>query len=238
MGTWNKGFRLTWLGHSAFELVSSAGRIVLIDPWLEGNPRCPADRKRPARADAIAVTHAHGDHASEVVALATRLGCPVIASFEVAEHFSGQGVKTCVSMGKGGTVHVAGLAFTMVPASHSSSFDEPGRPNGGGEAGIVVTLEDGTRVYHAGDTGPTMEMVMVRELYAPEIAILPIGDLYTMGPREAAWAAEKLGARWIVPMHYGTFPALTGTPAALRQELERRGVAAEVIAPEPGVGVA
>jgi L-ascorbate metabolism protein UlaG (beta-lactamase superfamily) len=237
MQVWNRGFRLTWLGHSAFELVSRAGVVVLLDPWLEGNPRCPADRVHPAKADVIAVSHAHGDHAAQVPALAAALGCPVVCGYEAYVHFESRGVTTCRPMGKGGTQVVAGLSFTMTHATHSSSFDEPGRPNGGGEAGFVIGLEDGTRIYYAGDTGPTMDMVAVRELYAPEIAILPIGDLYTMGPHEAAWAAEKLGAKWLVPMHYGTFPALTGTPAAWREALAARGVTAEVVAPEPGVAV-
>jgi L-ascorbate metabolism protein UlaG (beta-lactamase superfamily) len=237
MQVWNRGFRLTWLGHAAFELVSTSGRVLLLDPWLEGNPKCPADRKRPAKADLIALSHAHGDHASEAAALAQRLGCPVVCGYEVYAHLESKGVTTCAPMGKGGTRHFDGFSLTMTHATHSSSFDEPGRPNGGGEAGYVIGLEDGTRIYYAGDTGPTMDMVAVRELYAPEIAILPIGDLYTMGPREAAWAAGKLGSRWLVPMHYGTFEALTGTPQAWREELAKRGVAAEVIAPEPGEAV-
>jgi L-ascorbate metabolism protein UlaG (beta-lactamase superfamily) len=129
---------------------------------------------------------------------------------------------------------VGELAFTMTHAIHSSSFDVAGRPHGGGEAGYVVTLEDGFRIYYAGDTGPMADMAVIGELYAPDLAMLPIGDLYTMGPREAAWAADKVGAKWVVPMHYGTFPSLTGTPDALRAELKARGCAAEVVAPRPG----
>jgi L-ascorbate metabolism protein UlaG (beta-lactamase superfamily) len=237
LGTFNRGFRLTWLGHAAFELVTAKGVVVLLDPWLAGNPMCPPDRKSPQKADVIALSHAHGDHASEVPALATRLKCPVVCGFEVGEHLASKGVTAAHGMAKGGTQTFSGVAFTMVNAVHSSSFDEPGRPNGGSEAGYVITLEDGTRLYYAGDTGPTMDMVMVRELYEPEIAILPIGDLYTMGPREAAWAAEKLGARWLVPMHYRTFAALTGTVDAWRSALKARGVTAEVVAPEPGMPV-
>jgi len=235
--TWNRGFTLTWLGHSTFELVTKSGVVVLFDPWLTGNPRCPEARRNVAKLDVIALSHAHGDHVGDTEALAKKFQCPVISGFEVGEHLESKGITTCKAIGIGGTARVAGLAFTMVNATHSSSFDEPGRPNGGGEAGYVVTLEDGFRIYHAGDTGPTMDMVAVRELYAPDIALLPIGDNYTMGPYEAAWAAEKIGAKWIVPMHYGTFPVLTGTPEALRAELKKRGVAAEVVAPEPGVGV-
>lgn len=236
MEVFGRGFRLAWLGHSAFELVTRDGRIVLLDPWL-GNPRWPAGRKPPVKADVVALSHAHGDHAADVPAIAKATGCEVVCGYEASIQLARHGVTTCRPMGKGGTQRVAGLAFTMTHATHSSSFDEAGHPYGGGEAGYVITLEDGTRIYYAGDTGPMMDMIAVRELYAPEIAVLPIGDLFTMGPREAAWAAEKLGARWVVPMHWGTFPALTGTPDALRAALAERGCAAEVVAPEPGVAV-
>ena len=233
MQVWNRGFQLTWLGHSAFELVTRSGQVVLFDPWL-GNPNCPPDRKAFARLDLIVLSHAHGDHVGDTAALAAAANCPVLCGYEVSVHLEAAGVANAMPMGMGGTRRVAGIAFTMVPAIHSSSFDEPGRPHGGGEAGYVATLEDGTRILYAGDTGPSMEMQMVRELYAPDIAILPIGDLFTMGPREAAWAAGKLGARWVVPMHYRTFDGLTGTADALRAELKAMGIAAEVVAPEPG----
>lgn len=237
MKVFGRGFRLTWLGHSAFELVTKSGKVVLFDPWLTGNPRTPEALRKPARADVIALSHAHGDHVGDTVELAKQFGCPVVSGFEVSVHLEEQGVAQALGMGMGGTQTVAGLAFTMTGAVHSSSFDEPGRPNGGHEGGFVVTLEDGFKLYFAGDTGPTMDMVMIGELYAPDLALLPIGDHYTMGPREAAWAAGKLGVKWVVPMHYGTFPVLTGTPDALRAELKARGCAAEVVAPEPGEAV-
>jgi len=236
MQVWNRGFRLTWLGHSAFELVTRDGAVVLFDPWLE-NPSHPKGRPAPAKLDVIALSHAHDDHVGSTVALARSTRCDVVCGYEVAMHLQSLGVEKAHPMGMGGTQRFAGLDFTMVTAVHSSSFDSDGRPHGGGEGGYVVTLEDGTRVYFAGDTGPTMDMVMIRELYAPEIALLPIGNLFTMGPHEAAWAAGKLGARWIVPMHYRTFPGLTGTAEALRRELAAQGVAAEVVAPEPGEAV-
>ena len=235
-GIWNRGFTLTWLGHSAFELVTKSGKIVLFDPFLENNPKCPADRKHPAKADILAVSHAHGDHASEVPAIVAATGAAVVCGYETYVHLESKGVTTCKPMGKGGTQVVGGIGFTMTHAVHSSSFDEPGRPHGGGEAGFVVTLEDGTKLYYAGDTGPMMDMQVIRELYEPEIAFLPIGDLYTMGPREAAWAAEKIGAKYVIPMHWGTFDALTGTPQKLRDELAKRGYAATVVDMTPGVG--
>ena len=237
MKVWNRGFRLTWLGHSAFELVTKSGKVVLFDPWLTGNPKTPDALRAPAKADVIALSHAHGDHASDVPALAARLGCAVVCGYEAHLWLEGQGVTTSLPLGKGGTRRVAGLEFTMTHATHSSSFDVPGNPYGGGEAGFVVTLEDGFRLYYSGDTGPTADMAVVAELYEPDVALLPIGDLFTMAPREAAWAAHKLGVKWVVPMHYGTFDALTGTPQALRAELKARGCAAEVVAPAPGEGV-
>jgi L-ascorbate metabolism protein UlaG (beta-lactamase superfamily) len=234
MKVWNRGFRLTWLGHSSFELVTKTGKTVHFDPWLEANPATPEALRVPVRSDVVALSHAHGDHERDVVAIAANFGCPVVCSYECSLFLEGRGVKSCVPMGKGGTIRAAGLAFTMTHAVHSSSFDVPGQPYGGGEAGYVVTLEDGFRIYFAGDTGPMADMAVIAELYAPDLALLPIGDLYTMGPREAAWATQKLGVKWVVPMHYGTFPALTGTPEALRAELKTRGCAAEVVAPRPG----
>lgn len=236
MSVWNRGFGLTWLGHSAFRLETKGGRVVYFDPFLEGNPSCPEAEKRPARCDLIVLTHAHGDHAGDVPRLAKLFpDCPIVCGFEVANYLGTKGIAGCRPQGKGGTQRVLDLAFTMVHATHSSSFDENGVPvYGGGEAGYVVTLEDGTRIYNAGDTGVTADMQITAELYAPEIAMLPIGDHFTMGPREAAFAARLLRARWIVPMHYGTWPVLTGTPEALRRELATLGLAAEVLAPKPG----
>jgi L-ascorbate metabolism protein UlaG (beta-lactamase superfamily) len=138
-------------------------------------------------------------------------------------------------MNKGGTQEAAGLKFTMVHATHSSGIEDGGQMIYGGEAcGFVLTLEDGTRLYHAGDTAAHADMALIAELYAPEIALLPIGDLYTMSPREAAVAARMLKAKVIVPAHYATFPALTGTPDALREELKKLKVSAEVVALRPG----
>lgn len=234
---WDRGFSITWLGHSAFEVITPGGKTLLLDPWVSGNPKTPEDRRVIAKADVIVVSHAHGDHVGDVPDIAKRTGAQVVCGFEVGEHLEAKGVATCRGMGTGGTQAIDGLKFTMVNAVHSSSFDEPGRPHGGGEGGFVITLENGTVLYFAGDTGPTMDMHITRELYAPEIAFLPIGDHFTMGPREAAWAAATLGARYVVPMHWGTFPVLTGTPAALRSALAARGCAAEVVEMTPGLAV-
>lgn len=235
MKVFDKGFSLTWLGHSAFHLVTPRGKHVLVDPWLEGNPMSPVGDAPIRHADVILQTHAHKDHSGDVMRLAKKFHCTVVCIHEAALWYSKQGVDTCVGMNKGGTVQVAGIRVTMTHAVHSSSFDDgDGRSYGGDPAGFVVTLENGAVIYFAGDTGPMMDMQIIGDLYQPEISVLPIGDLYTMGPREAAYAMKLLRSRWVVPCHHGTFAALTGTPEALREELEKQGVQAEVIALKPG----
>ena len=234
MKMFDKGFSLTWLGHSAFHLVTPRGVHLLVDPWLEGNPMAPVGDTPITHADAILVTHAHGDHAGDVVRLAKRFHCPVVCIHEASRWYTGQGVTTSVGMNKGGSTAVAGVRVTMTHAVHSSSFDQGDGQYAGEAAGFVVTLENGAVLYFAGDTGPMMDMQLIGEIYRPDVSVLPIGDLYTMGPREAAYAARLLRSRWLVPCHYGTFPALTGTPEAWRAELDKLGVQAEVVAPKPG----
>ncbi len=238
MKVFDKGFTLTWLGHSAFHLVSPRGVHVLVDPWLEGNPMAPVGGTPISHVDVILVTHAHSDHAGDVVRLAKKFRCSVVCIHEAAMWFGRQGVEGCVGMSKGGTTSVAGLKVTMTHATHSSSFDASDDYVYAGEAaGFVVTLENDATIYFAGDTGPTMDMQIVGDLYRPDVSVLPIGDLYTMGPREAAYVARLLRSRWVVPCHYGTFPALTGTPEAFRAELEKLGVETQVVAPKPGESV-
>jgi L-ascorbate metabolism protein UlaG (beta-lactamase superfamily) len=235
MSTIGRGFSLTWLGHSTFRLDTKGGRTVLMDPWVEGNPACPKSAQRFEKIDIITISHGHGDHMSDAVTLAKKFKPVVISNYEIGLWLGRQGVAGTQPMNKGGTQEVAGLKFTMVQALHSSGIEDGDRIVYGGEpCGFVVTLEDGTRLYHAGDTAVHSDMALIAELYRPDVALLPIGDLYTMSPAEAAIAARMLKPRWIVPMHHGTFPALTGTPAALREELKRANVSAEVLAMEPG----
>ena len=226
------GLRLRWLGHAAFHMVTPGGAHVLVDPWLTGNPAAP-EGVTFDRVDLILVTHGHGDHVGDTVALATRFGCPVFCGFELSLQLAAKGV-TASGMGKGGSQSAAGVTVTATHAIHSSSSDGGGVVYAGEPMGFVVTLENGTRVYFAGDTGPMADMAVIRELYEPALAVLPIGDLYTMGPREAAWAAKTLGVRHVVPMHYGTFPLLTGTVDAFRAELKARGCTADLHATTPG----
>jgi L-ascorbate metabolism protein UlaG (beta-lactamase superfamily) len=231
----NRGFTLTWLGHNTFKLVSKNGVVVLLDPWVEGNPVCPRELKQFEKIDVMTITHGHGDHMADAVTMAKKFRPTVVCNYEIHLFLSSKGVPNTSPMNKGGTQEAKGLRFTMVHAVHSSGIEDGGEIVYGGEAcGYVVTLEDGTRIYNAGDTGAFADMALIGELYAPDVALLPIGDLFTMSPREAALAARMLKPKWIVPSHYGTFPPLTGTPEALREELRKLGVATEVVALKPG----
>lgn len=214
--------QLTWLGHSAFQVVSPGGKIVLFDPWLD-NPKAPTGAKDINHIDLILVSHGHSDHLGNTVALAKRTNAKVLAIYEVHLYLKSCGVQNEQGMNKGGTINVDGIKVTMVDAKHSSDIDVGGSLIPGGEAaGYVVEFENGTRVYHAGDTALFMDMKLIGQLYKPEVALLPIGDLYTMDPRAAAKACEWLNPKHIIGMHYGTFPALTGTPAELRKALPQR----------------
>jgi L-ascorbate metabolism protein UlaG (beta-lactamase superfamily) len=224
------GGTLTWLGHASFRLDSPGGKRIYIDPWLD-NPKCPEAEKEPERVDVIAVTHGHSDHLGSVVELSQRFEPEIVAVVELKGWLGAQGatVGDVPGPNKGGTVEVDGLALTMTNAFHSSSSDTGEYL--GEAAGIVIRLEDGTAVYHAGDTCVFGDMQLIGRLYAPDVAILPIGDHFTMGPREAGLALELLGTRRCVPCHYGTFPLLRGTPDELRRHAPD-GV--EIFAPEPG----
>ena len=231
----NRGFSLTWLGHNSFKLVTRGAKTVLIDPWVEGNPATPKDQKTFDKLDVMTISHGHGDHMGDAVTLGKKFKPTVICNYEIHQYLTRKGVPNTSPMNKGGTQEAAGIKFTMVNATHSSGIEEGGQMIYGGEpCGYIITLEDGTRIYHAGDTAVMADMALIGEIYQPEIALLPIGDLYTMSPREAAYAARMLNPKYIVPAHYGTFPALTGTPEMLREELAKLKVTTEVVVLRPG----
>jgi len=231
----DRGFSLTWLGHNTFKLATRSGHVVLLDPWVEGNPACPENRKSFDKIDVMTISHGHGDHMADAVTLGKKFNPTVVCNYEIHLFLQRKGLTATSPMNKGGTQTVAGIRFTMTHAVHSSGIEDGGQVIYGGEpCGFVLTLEDGTRIYHAGDTGVFSDMALIGELYAPEVALLPIGDLFTMSPREAAVAARMLQPKLIVPAHYGTFPPLTGTPAMLIEELKKQGVESEVVALEPG----
>jgi L-ascorbate metabolism protein UlaG (beta-lactamase superfamily) len=221
---------LTWLGHASFRIDTPGGKRIYVDPWLDGNPKCPDSEKKPERIDVIALTHGHGDHVGNTVELAKRFSPEIVAQIELKSWLGRQGapVGDMPGSNKGGTVEAAGVGFTLVNAFHSSSSDDGDYT---GEAcGIVVTLEDGKKLYFAGDTCVFGDMQLIGRIYEPDLAILPIGDHFTMGPKEAAVALELLGVQRCLPCHYGTFPLLHGTPEELRQLAPN----VEILALEPG----
>jgi L-ascorbate metabolism protein UlaG (beta-lactamase superfamily) len=233
----NKSFggRVTWLGHATFLVESPGGTRVAIDPWIGNNPSFPKGFDF-GRLDVIAATHGHFDHFGEDgVALARKSGATVVAIFELALHCGSNGVEKVSGMNKGGSQSVAGVEFRMVHAVHSAGASSAGAQAVPADpCGYVLTFKDGFRLYHAGDTNVFADMALIGELYEPDLALLPIGDFYTMGPREAAKACQLLGVPRVIPMHWGTFPALTGTPALLRDEIKKRGLATEVVELAPG----
>jgi L-ascorbate metabolism protein UlaG (beta-lactamase superfamily) len=225
---------LTWLGHSAFRIDSPGGKRIYVDPFLNGNPKCPEGEADPERCDLLLLTHGHDDHLGDTIAIAQRFECPVIAQVELRGWLSTQGLPQdpMQAINKGGTIEAEGIKLTMTHGNHSSSVFVNGVFQYTGEnCGFVVEVEDGLKLYVAGDTNVFGDMSLIARLYEPDVAILPIGDHFTMGPHEAAVALELLGVTRCVPCHYATFPLLTGTPEKLR-ELAPSGV--EILAPEPG----
>jgi L-ascorbate metabolism protein UlaG (beta-lactamase superfamily) len=214
---------ITYLGHSSFRLRTPGGKEILFDPWYTGNPSFP-ESARPKAADLILISHGHSDHTTDAAAMAKATGATVVGIWEITSWLGTKGIQHLEPMNKGGTITAKGLRITMTDARHSSSVDENGLVYLGEPAGFVVKLENGQTLYYAGDTSLFGDMKLIGELYKPDIAFLPIGDRFTMGPDTAAMAARWLGVKQVVPMHYGTFPLLTGTPQQLEKELAGSGI--------------
>lgn len=227
------GLKITWLGHAAVRLELPGGEVCLVDPWLQENPACPESEKTPVAADAIYVTHGHFDHLGDTVELAKRLGCQVFCNHEIAGFLESQGVEKVVGLNFAGEVEgPGGITATLVPAVHSSGITTPtGLVEGGSAGGWVFASDDHPTLYHAGDTALFGDMSLIGEWHKPDIGLLPIGGHFTMGPKQAAQAAKNMDLMSVIPIHYGTFPILSGTPGELEKAAESHF---KVVVPETG----
>lgn len=237
--------QLTYFGHSAVLLTTEQGKKILIDPWLEGNPLCPDQCKDPGPIDYICLTHGHSDHSGSATTIAKKYGSVIFANWEICSLLVKEGIpeENVERMNIGGTVRRENLAVTLTPAIHSSSYEVDDGQGGviahyaGLAAGIVIHLESGRTVYHAGDTALFGDMKLIGEAYRPVLALLPIGDRLTMGPREAAIAASLIGSKQIIPIHHSTFDGLTGKPEMFEKELKSRSPESRSIPLAPGESV-
>ncbi len=224
-----KGTKVTWLGHATVLVETAAGLTLLIDPFLQHNPSYPKDYVLPEKIDYVLLTHGHMDHTADAVPVAQKHGATIVGIYELTSYLTGKGAEKTIGMNLGGTVALPGVDVTMVEAKHTSSIQEGDQIVYLGEAaGLVLTIADGPVVYHAGDTAVFSDMKLIQALYKPELAILPIGGHFTMGPREAVLAVEYLQPKQILPVHWGTFPPLKGTPEQLASLLPDGSIVARV----------
>jgi L-ascorbate metabolism protein UlaG (beta-lactamase superfamily) len=211
-----QGARITWLGHATVLIQTVKGTNILIDPFIAQNPRYPKEFVLPAKIHYILLTHGHFDHIADAAPVAAKHNSTVVAIYELADYIAKKGVANTIGMNLGGTVQLDDVAATMVEAKHSSTAqDEQGTHDVGVAAGFVLTIANGPVLYHSGDTAVFGDMKLIHELYRPEVAMLPIGGHFTMGPVEAAMAVRFLEPKIVLPLHFGTFPPLQGTPEQL-----------------------
>ena len=243
MPTLGRDTTITWLGHGTFHIATPGGKRLLLDAWLDTNPVCPdawKQRVKDEGLDAILITHGHFDHIVDLLSLATLTDAKIVCMFDLVSWLTAQGVgeERIIGFNKGGTVEVGGVRATMTKAEHSSTYNDNGTLVSLGEAvGYVLRMENGFTIYHTGDTAVTYDMQIVGDLYQPELTILPIGDHFTMDPRQAAYALKLIRSKYAIPSHFGTFPILKGTPDQLRQHAQEFNLAVQVIGLKPGESV-
>jgi L-ascorbate metabolism protein UlaG (beta-lactamase superfamily) len=230
------GTRITYLGHSTFRFTTAGGEQILIDPFLTDNPQTPDDLKRVDDLDTILITHGHFDHFSDVLPVQGQTGAKTVSNFEIFAYLQRQGIANAVPVQKGGTTRVGGIKVTATNAFHSSSIalDDGSLIYGGEPLGYVIEFESGFRLYHAGDTAIFGDMQLIGELYRPDLALLPIGNQVVMSPYEAAHAVRLLGVGNVVPIHYGTFPFVPGTPEEFQQHVSEIAPGVNVHVMKPG----
>jgi len=222
------------LGHSTFRIETPGGKTVIIDPWIMGNPMCPQSEKKVRKVDVLLCTHGHGDHIGDAVEIIKQHNPIAVGIYEMCLWLARKGAKQISPMNKGGTQTVDDVKVTMVQAVHSCGIQDGDEMVYGGEAcGYVIEFANGVKLYHAGDTAVFGDMAIIRELYSPDVAMLPVGDRFTMSPREAAYACNLLKPKSVIPMHFGTFPELTGTPA----EFQKLVPGLDVVEMKPGVTI-
>jgi L-ascorbate metabolism protein UlaG (beta-lactamase superfamily) len=216
----NSEVSFTWVGHGTWKVRSAKNKEIIIDPWVMNNPVAPEALKKVETCDLMLITHGHFDHIHDALEIAKATKPKIITSFEIGAWLGSKGVdeSTIIGGNQGGTITAEGIKVTLVHAEHSCGITDGDRIVYGGQAcGLVIEFENGFTVYFAGDTDVFGDMALIAELGEFDVAFLPIGDFYTMGPARAAKAVSLLGVRTVVPMHFGTFPPLVGRPAALQQ---------------------
>lgn len=223
---------LIWLGHSAFQLTTPNGKVIYIDPFLSGNPKTPEEFKQVSRADYILLTHGHEDHVGDTLDIARETGCKVVGIVELIALLKKAGLaeEQAVEFNKGGTVNFEGFSVTLVSANHSSSY---GLAYAGEAGGLIVRVEDDFTFYHMGDTNIFADLEFYGQMYKPDLVAVPIGDHYTMGDFEGALCCELIGAPYAVPIHYGTFPVLSGSPEVFQAHAAESSDT-QVLIPAPG----
>ena len=230
-----KGTSITWLGHATVLITTPKGTNILIDPFIEHNPKYPKGYKLPDKIDLLLLSHGHMDHIADAIPVAKKHGPIAIGMVELIGWLQSKGLSNDqgIGMNMGGSHKHADVTVSLTEARHSSGISDGDQTVYGGEpAGLIIAIDNGPTLYHAGDTTVFSDMKLIGELYHPDLAMLPIGDHYTMGPRLAAVAAKYVGAKTVLPIHFGTFPPLVGTPAAFEKELAGSGIT--VLHTEPG----
>src|SRR5918998_1164884 len=230
------GTRITYLGHATFMVVTPGAEQIIIDPFLTDNPTMPEELEQVGELDTILITHGHFDHFADAIPLAQETGATVISNFEIMSYLQSQGVENAQPIQKGGTAQIGGIRVTATHAFHSSSIQtEDGSLIYGGEPmGYILEFESGFKLYHAGDTAVFGDMQLIGELYRPDLALLPIGNTVVMSPFEAAHATRLLDVDHVVPIHYGTFPFLPGTPEEFQNHLSNIAPGAVAHVMQPG----